>query len=85
MGKPIEFFYTNARFNKQTALLAGPFFSIEEAEFCIDICKPLFEAEDKTGSALMASYGVMRCKKHAGLGIYNIALRANGIKVEVPN
>lgn len=81
--KPIEFFYTNARFNGQTALLAGPFYSIGEAEFCIDILQPIFEAEDKTGAAKMASYGVMRTKKHAGLGIYNKALKANGIEVEV--
>ena len=86
MGKtPIEFFYTNARFGGKTALLAGPFFDIETAEFCIDLCQPLFEAEDPTGFAKMASYGVMRVNAHAGLGVYNKALRANGIQVEVPN
>ena len=80
----VTFYYTNAMFAGQTALLAGPFFDVESAEFCIDLVQPLFEAEDKTGAAQMASYGVMSCKKHAGLGVYNIPLRQNGIMVDVP-
>ena len=84
MGKPqITFYYTNARLNGKTALLAGPFFTVEEAEFCIELCQPLFEAEAPLGE--FASLGVMSVNAHAGLGHYNKALRANGVQVEVPD
>jgi hypothetical protein len=83
VGK-LKFYYTNARFAGKTALLAGPFFTVAEAEHCIDLCQPLFEAEEPRCGPL-ASYGVMEVNAHAGLGLYNRALRANGINVEVPN
>lgn len=82
VGIPDKLYYTNARWNGKTALLAGPFVTPQEAEFCIDLCQPLFEAEDPMGQ--FCSYGVLEVNKHIGLGGYNVALRANGIQVEVP-
>lgn len=82
MGKKKLFYYTNARLNGKTALLAGPFSTAQEAEVCIDLVGPIFTAEEPR--ALAATFGVMSVNKHAGLGLYNVALRANGINVEVP-
>ena len=52
-------YYWNARLNGQTALLAGPFLTAQEAEACADIVSPLFIAEHP--KAAYASFGVMRC------------------------
>ncbi len=75
-------FYTNARMGRKTALLAGPFYDAEEAGKCIDLLGPAFIEADPAAEG--ATFGVMSCKTHAGLGVYNIPLRANGINVEVP-
>lgn len=82
MAKQIDFYYTNARFNRKTALLAGPFLTVAEAEHFIDILQPVFEAE--VPEAAMATFGVMSCKAFAGYGIYNLALKANGVDVPIP-
>lgn len=76
-------YYTNARLNGKTALLAGPFLTSQQAEACIDICGPLFIKEEPNAKA--ATFGVMSCKAFAGYGIYNKALRANGINAPVPD
>lgn len=83
MAKNIRVYYTNARLNGKVALLAGPFMANQEAEFCIDICGPLFLNEELAAEA--ATFGVMSCSGHAGFGIYNKALRANGINCPVPD
>ncbi len=82
MSKEIVSYYTNARLGGKTALLAGPFLTSQEAEACIDICGPLFVQEEP--KAVAATFGVMSCKGFAGYGIYNKALRANGINAPVP-
>lgn len=83
MTAKMKVYYTNARLNGKTALLAGPFPTSQEAEFCIDICGPLFIADEP--AAVAASFGVMSCTGHAGFGIYNAVLKANGINVALPS
>ncbi|CAB4131783.1 hypothetical protein UFOVP131_54 [uncultured Caudovirales phage] len=82
MTAPVKFYYTNARLGGKTALLAGPFMDIGLAEHCIDLTQPLFEAEEPRSQA--ATFGVMSVTAFAGYGIYNRALRANGIDAPVP-
>lgn len=77
------FYYTNARLDGKTCLLAGPFDEIGYAEACIDVLGPIFIKEDPR--AVAATFGVMTCKKFAGYGRYNRELRANGIPAPVPN
>lgn len=72
----ITWYYTNARLNGKTALLAGPFMSIEKAEHYIDVCGPLFVEQEPAAKG--ATFGVMSCKKFAGYGIYNQHIRAAG-------
>jgi hypothetical protein len=66
----------------KTLLLAGPFKTVQEAEFCIDLCGPLLIAEEPT--SVHASFGVVEFNRPDGLGVYNRALRANGVNVPVP-
>lgn len=72
----IEWFYTNARLNGKTALLAGPFIDIGRAEHYIDVVSPMFIAQEPAAQA--ATFGVMRVQGFAGYGIYNEAIRAAG-------
>lgn len=83
MADELTVYYTNARMNGKTCLLAGPFIDIGYAEACIDIVGPIFIQEDPT--AVHATFGVMSCKGHAGFGRYNVQLRANGIPAPVPD
>ncbi len=69
-------FYTNARLNSKTALLAGPFQIQEHAARYIDVCGPMFV--DDEPASLGATFGVMSCNAFAGYGIYNKILRALG-------
>lgn len=77
-------YYTNARFAGKTDLLAGPFYSAEEAEHYIDVCGPWFVRDCPDG--VQASYGVMSCNAFAGYGRYNLDLIAGGMSnVPMPN
>lgn len=79
----VKYYYTNARLNKKTALLVGPFYSVAEAEACIDLVIPVFTKDEPL--AINASFGVLEVSKHAGLGVYNAAFKANGfLQLEVP-
>lgn len=79
----MKLFYTNARLNHKTALLAGPFLTSAEAEHCIDICGPMFIKEEPIAQA--ATFGVMSCGAFAGYGRYNDILAAKGINVMKAN
>lgn len=79
----IKVFYTNARLNGKTCLLAGPFMSSAEAENMLDVVGPMFTRDEP--KAEFASFGVMSVTGHAGFGIYNKVLKANGINVPVPD
>lgn len=72
----IKFYYTNARMNGKTCLLAGPFFDIDRAEHYIDIVSPMFIAREPT--AANASFGVLEVNRFAGYGMFNPELRAAG-------
>ena len=73
----MKFYYTNARMNGKTALLAGPFPDAETAGKCIDLLGPAFIEADP--AAENASFGVMECNAPCGPGIFNNALPAFGI------
>jgi hypothetical protein len=77
MNAPIKFYYTNARMNKKTALLAGPFPDVETASKLIDLLGPAFIEADPDAKG--ATFGVMEVNAYAGKGIFNDALPAMGI------
>jgi hypothetical protein len=63
-------YYWNARLNGKTAVLAGPFLTVEEAEQTADIVSPAFLREQP--GAYRASFGVMQCNAPGcGEGRYN--------------
>lgn len=77
------YYYTNARYEGKTALLAGPFDTAVEAEACIDPCYEFFHEDDPF--AQFASYGVVSVNQWSGYGNYNKLLRAAGmLNVPVP-
>ena len=77
-------FYVNARLFKQTALLAGPFNSPEEAEIVEPICKIWFEEDEPR--AKVATFGLLAVKlvpgKFPGYGIYNERLKEQGVVID---
>lgn len=84
MTEQITWYYTNARLNGKTALLAGPFMEADRAEHYIDVCGPLFVAMEPRATA--ATFGVMSVKAFAGYGLFNKELRAAGdLSVPVPD
>lgn len=83
MRKQKKFYYTNARMAGKTCYLAGPFKDAEQAGRAIDVVGPFFVQLDPIHEA--ATYGVVEVNRHDGLGMYNVALRAAGVDVEVPN
>lgn len=76
MTEQLTWYYTNARLNRKTALLAGPFMEQAQAERYIDVCGAMFI--DDEPRAVAATFGVMSCKTFTGYGIYNPVLRAAG-------
>lgn len=76
MAEELTWYYTNARLNGKTALLAGPFLTQAHAERYIDVCGPMFVNDEPASVA--ATFGAMSAKAFAGYGIYNVILRAAG-------
>ena len=74
----MQFYYVNARYNKKTVLLAGPFFNdVKSAENLIDPAMRMLEA---TGDVIAphASYGVIGLNKDCGNGLFNKELHKAG-------
>ena len=69
-------YYWNARFNRKTCLLSGPFLSAAEAEATADYVSPILLAQ--CPEAAQATFGVMECNAPGpGEGRYNEFLPAH--------
>jgi hypothetical protein len=72
-------YYTNARLNKKTLLLAGPFESVDDAGKFIDVCGPWLLDLEPTSVA--ATFGVLEVNRYpkSGPGIFNNNLSQQGV------